>query len=147
VIPSTFTVVKCWRWPRLRWVFLRRFFLNAMTFSPWPWPRISHWTDAPLTSGAPIWGESKTWREQSPALQAGNHAKGTGFTTPILITVGELDYRVPMNNALMWFALNQRLGVTSRLLVFPEENHWILKRRNSIHWYGEVLGWIARHLS
>ena len=55
-MPSTFTVVKCWRWPRLRWVFLRRFFLKAMTFSPWPCSTISHWTEAPLTSGAPILG-------------------------------------------------------------------------------------------
>ena len=55
-MPSTFTVVKCWRWPRLRWVFLRRFFLKAMTFSPWPCSTISHWTEAPDTSGAPILG-------------------------------------------------------------------------------------------
>jgi len=99
-----------------------------------------------VNSGTPIWGDGKTWREQSPALQGGNHAKGTGFTSPILITVGELDYRVPMNNAMMWFALNQRLGVTSKLITFPEENHWILKGENSRFWFSEVQGWLAKWL-
>jgi dipeptidyl aminopeptidase/acylaminoacyl peptidase len=99
-----------------------------------------------VNSGTPIWGDSKVWREQSPALQGGNHAKGTGFTSPILITVGELDYRVPLNNAIMWFALNQRLNVPSRIVTFPEENHWILKGENSKYWFGEVQGWLAKHL-
>ena len=99
-----------------------------------------------VNSGTPVWGDSKTWREQSPALQGGNREKGTGFTAPILITVGELDYRVPMNNAIMWFALNQRLGVRSKLLTFPEENHWILKGEDSRYWFGEVHGWLAKYL-
>jgi dipeptidyl aminopeptidase/acylaminoacyl peptidase len=99
-----------------------------------------------VNAGSPIWGDSPVWREQSPALQAGNHAKGTGFKSPILITVGELDYRVPVNNAYMWFALNQRLNVPSRLLVFPDENHWVLKGENSRHWYGEVHAWLAKYL-
>jgi dipeptidyl aminopeptidase/acylaminoacyl peptidase len=38
-------------------------------------------------------------------------------------------------------------GITARLVHYPDENHWILKRKNSIHWYGEVLGWIARHIA
>jgi dipeptidyl aminopeptidase/acylaminoacyl peptidase len=97
-------------------------------------------------SGSPIWGDAKVWREQSPAMQAGNHDKGTGFKTPILITVGEQDFRVPMNNAIMWFALNQRLNVPSKLIVFPEENHWILKGEDSRYWYGEVQGWLAKYL-
>ncbi|MSU24176.1 MAG: S9 family peptidase, partial [Opitutus sp.] len=99
-----------------------------------------------VNSGTPIWGDSKVWREQSPALQGGNHARGTGFTSPILITVGELDFRVPMNNAIMWFALNQRLGVPSKLITFPEENHWILKGEDSRYWFGEVHGWLAKYL-
>ncbi len=99
-----------------------------------------------VSSGTPIWGDGKTWREQSPALQGGNHAKGTGFKSPILITVGEQDFRVPMNNAMMWFALNQRLDVTSKLITFPEENHWILKGENSRYWFGEVHGWLAKYL-
>lgn len=99
-----------------------------------------------VNSGGPIWGDSPVWRDQSPVMQAGNKEKGTGFTTPILITVGELDYRVPVNNAYMWFALNQRLGVTSKLLVFPEAGHWILKGEDSRYWYGELRGWLAKYL-
>jgi len=99
-----------------------------------------------VNSGGPIWGDSKVWREQSPALQAGNQAKGTGFKSPILITVGELDFRVPMNNAYMWFTLNQRLQVPSRLLVFPEAGHWILRGEDSRYWYGELHAWLAKHL-
>ncbi len=44
--------------------------------------------------GGPVWGPSAIWRDQSPLYQAGNHAKGTGFKTPILITAGERDQRV-----------------------------------------------------
>ena len=99
-----------------------------------------------VNSGSPVWGESKVWRDQSPVMQGGNHAKGTGFKSPILITVGELDYRVPVNNACMWFALNQRLNVPSKLLVFPEAGHWILRGEDSRYWYGEVHAWLAKWL-
>jgi len=99
-----------------------------------------------VNSGGPVWGDQAVWREQSPVLQGGNHAKGTGFTTPILISVGELDYRVPANNALMNFATQQRLNVPSKLLVFPDENHWILKGENSRYFYNEVHGWLAKYL-
>ena len=99
-----------------------------------------------MNSGGPIWGDSKVWHDQSPAMQAGNQDKGTGFKSPILITVGEQDFRVPMNNALMWFTLNQRLDVPSRLLVFPEAGHWILRGEDSRYWYGEVHAWLAKYL-
>ncbi len=99
-----------------------------------------------VNSGSPIWGDSKVWRDQSPVMQAGNAAKGTGFKTPILITVGEMDFRVPMNNAMMFFALQQRLQVPSKLIVFPEENHWILKGEDSKYWFGEVHAWLAKWL-
>ena len=99
-----------------------------------------------VNSGGPVWGDSPTWRDQSPVMQAGNHAKGTGFLTPILITVGEQDFRVPMNNALMNFATQQRLNVPSRLLVFPEAGHWILRGEDSRYWYGEVHAWLAKWL-
>ena len=79
-------------------------------------------------------------------MQAGNHEKGTGFTTPILITVGELDYRVPANNALMNFAVQQRLNVPAKLLVFPDENHWVLKPQNGILWQRTFFNWLDRWL-
>jgi dipeptidyl aminopeptidase/acylaminoacyl peptidase len=99
-----------------------------------------------VNSGGPVWENLPVWREQSPVMQAGNHAKGTGFRTPILITVGELDYRVPINNALMNFATQQRLGTPSKLVVFPDENHWVLKGENSRFFYDEVHGWLKKYL-
>jgi dipeptidyl aminopeptidase/acylaminoacyl peptidase len=42
------------------------------------------------------------------------------------------------------FTALQRQGVPSRLLVFPDENHWVLKPANSVRWHEEVLGWIDR---
>ena len=99
-----------------------------------------------VNSGTPVWSDSPTWREQSPLLQGGNRAKGTGFTSPILITVGELDYRVPINNAYTWFTLNQRLQVPSKLLVFPEAGHWILRGEDSRYFYNEVNAWLEKYL-
>jgi dipeptidyl aminopeptidase/acylaminoacyl peptidase len=103
------------------------------------------WGRETQNGGLP-WAGSKVWMEQSPFYQGGNHAAGTGFKTPILITVGENDFRVPMNNALANFSLQQRLQVPSKLLVFPDENHWVLKGENSRYWYGEVHAWLAKYL-
>ncbi len=99
-----------------------------------------------VNSGGPIWGDKAVWREQSPVLQAGNHEKGTGFLTPILISDGENDFRVPMNNSIMFFTLQQRLRVPSKLLLFPDDNHWILKAEDSRYWYREVQAWLAKYL-
>ena len=57
---------------------------------------------------------------------------------------GELDYRVPLEQGLGMFTALQRRGVPSRLVVFPDENHWVLKPANSVRWYEEVLGWLDR---
>jgi dipeptidyl aminopeptidase/acylaminoacyl peptidase len=97
-------------------------------------------------SGSPVWADSKVWQEQSPVMQGGNHDRGTGFLTPILITVGEQDFRVPLNNALMNFATQQRLNVPSKLLVFPEAGHWILRGEDSRYWYAQVHAWLAKYL-
>ncbi len=99
-----------------------------------------------VNGGGPVWSGLPVWREQSPIMQGANHEKGIGFKTPILITVGELDYRVPVNNALMNFAAQQRLNTPSKLVVFPDENHWILKGENSRYFYNEVHGWLAKYL-
>jgi dipeptidyl aminopeptidase/acylaminoacyl peptidase len=97
-----------------------------------------------LTNGGPIWEQGGAWREQNPIRLVGNHWNKTGWVTPILITAGERDYRVPFNNALETWSYLQRLQVPSKLLVFPEENHWILRGENSRHWYSEVHDWLKR---
>jgi len=68
----------------------------------------------------------------------------TSFKTPTLVIHGERDYRVPLEQGLAMFTALQRQGVPSRLLVFPDENHWVLKPWNSVRWYGEVIGWLDR---
>jgi dipeptidyl aminopeptidase/acylaminoacyl peptidase len=60
--------------------------------------------------------------------------------------VGEKDARVPMNNTIENWTYLQRLQVPSRLLVFPDENHWISRGEDSRYWYGEVRIWLARWL-
>ncbi|HTN49207.1 MAG TPA: S9 family peptidase [Burkholderiaceae bacterium] len=68
------------------------------------------------------------------------------WKTPALIIHGELDYRCPISEGLNLFEALQYHGVPSELLVFPDENHWILKPRNIVAWYETVLGFIGRHL-
>lgn len=72
-----------------------------------------------------------------------HHVKN--WRTPMLVIHGEKDFRVPYAQGLATFTALQRLGVESRFVVYPDENHWILKPANSIHWYGTVLDWLDRH--
>jgi dipeptidyl aminopeptidase/acylaminoacyl peptidase len=68
------------------------------------------------------------------------------WRTPTLVIHGEKDFRVPYTQGLGIFTALQRKGIPSRLLLFPDENHWILKPANSIQWHDEVLGWLDQWL-
>ena len=68
------------------------------------------------------------------------------WKTPMLVIHGEQDFRIPYPQGLAAFTALQRRGIESRLLVFPDENHWVLKPANSILWYHTVLGWLDTHL-
>jgi len=68
------------------------------------------------------------------------------FKTPMLILHGERDYRVPVTQGLELYGTLTAKGVPARLVVYPDENHWILKGQNAKHWYGEVLGFLATYL-
>jgi dipeptidyl aminopeptidase/acylaminoacyl peptidase len=68
------------------------------------------------------------------------------FKTPTLVTHGELDYRVPINQGLELFTALQRRGVPSKLLYFPDEGHWVLKPQNSKLWYQTVGDWLDQWL-
>jgi dipeptidyl aminopeptidase/acylaminoacyl peptidase len=70
----------------------------------------------------------------------------TAWRTPMLVVHGGLDYRVPLAQGLGTFTALQRRGIESKLLYFPDENHWVLKPQNSILWYRTVLGWLDAHL-
>jgi len=71
--------------------------------------------------------------------------KVTEWRTPMLVIHGEKDFRVPYSQGLATFTALQRRGIESRFVVFPDENHWILKPANSIYWYGTVLDWLDAH--
>ncbi len=66
------------------------------------------------------------------------------WKTPMLVIHSALDYRIPIDQGLGVFNALQRQGVPSRLLVFPDENHWILKAGNSLLWHQTVLDWLGQ---
>lgn len=89
----------------------------------------------------PAWNSSlKVWRDQSPFYRS------TRLKSPILVTFGEKDFRVPLNNGLEFWTVLKRQDVPSRLVIFPDENHWVLKGENSRYFYSEVHGWLGRYL-
>lgn len=91
-------------------------------------------------SGGPVWEQGPVWREQNPIRFAAN------FKTPILLSVGENDFRVPLNQTLENWSVLQRLQIPSKLIVWPDENHWILKGENSKFFYQEVHGWLKKYV-
>jgi dipeptidyl aminopeptidase/acylaminoacyl peptidase len=81
------------------------------------------------------------------AIDRWNPARfASGFSSPMLVVHGENDYRVPVTQALAVYGVYKAKQVPARLVCFPDENHWVLKPQNGRHWYGEVLGWLARFL-
>jgi len=64
----------------------------------------------------------------------------------MLVIHGEKDFRVPYSQGLAAFTALQRRGIESRFVVYPDENHWILKPANSLQWHAEVLDWLKKHL-
>ncbi len=86
------------------------------------------------------WTNPAMYSRWSPHKFAGN------FNTPTLVTAGELDYRVPYTESLQLYTALQRKGVDSKLILFPDEGHWILKPQNSRFWYNSVLNWFKAEL-
>ena len=93
-----------------------------------------------LASGGPPWAGNPVWREQSALSYAAN------WKTPMLLSIGERDFRVPIGNTLENWSALQRMRVPSRLLVWPDAWHWILKAEDSRHFYEEVHAWLAKYL-
>jgi dipeptidyl aminopeptidase/acylaminoacyl peptidase len=89
-------------------------------------------------SGVP-WKDTDQ-RKWSPHVYAAN------FKTPNLIIHNELDFRVPIGQGMELFSTLQRQGVPSRLVMFPDEGHWILKPQNSERWHQEIFTWLADYL-
>lgn len=85
-----------------------------------------------------FWEKPEEFARYSPHTSAGN------FNTPTLVVHGQLDYRVPLNHGIELFNVLQNRGVESRLVYYPDENHWVLKSQNSLNWYKEVRQWIEK---
>jgi dipeptidyl aminopeptidase/acylaminoacyl peptidase len=89
--------------------------------------------------GAWYWDDPKQIAKQSP------HAFAGTMSTPTLVIHGALDYRVPDAQGLAYYNTLKARRVDARLLWFPDENHWVLKPRNSRQWYGEFFAWLRAH--
>jgi dipeptidyl aminopeptidase/acylaminoacyl peptidase len=89
--------------------------------------------------GGPPWAtdDYKKWSPQEYAKD---------FATPELIVHGERDYRIPVEQAYLMFSLLQRKGIPSKLIVFPDENHWVLKPGNARLWYASMIDWFHQWL-
>ena len=68
------------------------------------------------------------------------------FNTPIMIIHGELDYRVPIGEGMQLFTAVQRKGIDSKILIFPDEGHWVLKPQNLQLWFTTILDWTDKYL-
>ncbi len=92
------------------------------------------------------WDHGGPWwqRQDAEKWNPVNHV--TKWKTPTLVIHGEKDFRIPYSQSLAAFTALQRQGIESKLLIFPDENHWVLKAQNSVQWHRNVFDWLGRHL-
>lgn len=89
-------------------------------------------------NGGPVYEQAAEYERWNPINTVAS------WKTPMLVVIGDKDYRVPYTQGIGTFTALQRRGIPSRLLRFPDENHWVLKPQNSIQWYAEVQRWLDR---
>lgn len=95
--------------------------------------------------GGPYWEtENAAAQKSANEFNPVNYVKK--WNTPILIIQGGKDYRVPIEQGLSAFQAAQLLGIKSKLLYFPEENHWVLQNQNSLVWQHEFYNWLKETL-
>ena len=87
-----------------------------------------------------FWEDPERFMRNSPHMNAAN------FKTPTLIIHGQQDLRVPVNHGIELFNTLQNRGVPSKLVYFPDENHWVLKPQNSLFWYETSRQWIEQYV-
>jgi dipeptidyl aminopeptidase/acylaminoacyl peptidase len=100
------------------------------------------WFEEHDSQGTP-WTAPENYKKWSPSTYAADLVK---YQTPTLVLAGERDYRVPYTQSLEFFSALQRQGVPSKLVVFPDEGHWVLKPQNSQFWYKTFLDWLAEYM-
>jgi dipeptidyl aminopeptidase/acylaminoacyl peptidase len=92
------------------------------------------------------WDNGGPWTTRSDAEKWNPVNHVAKWKTPTLVIHGEKDYRIPYAQSLAAFTALQQQGVESKLLVFPDENHWVLKPKNSIQWHRTVFDWVGKYL-
>ncbi len=92
------------------------------------------------------WEHGKPWESSTADKAASPHLYAANFKTPMLIIHNDLDFRVPTTEGLQAFTVLQRQGVPSKLLMFPDEGHWVLKPANSELWHQTIFDWLAVYL-
>ena len=92
------------------------------------------------------WDNGGPWTTRSDAEKWNPVNHVTKWKTPTLVIHGEKDYRIPYSQSLAAFTALQQQGVESKLLVFPDENHWVLKPKNSLQWHRTVFDWVGKYL-
>jgi dipeptidyl aminopeptidase/acylaminoacyl peptidase len=97
------------------------------------------WFEEWENGGVP-WERPEEFEKFSPSRFVGK------WKTPTLVIQGGKDYRIPETQGLSTFTALQRRGIPSKLLYFPDENHWVMKPKNSILWHQTVIGWLDQWL-
>ena len=100
------------------------------------------WFEEHDMQGTP-WTNPESYKKWSPSTYAADLGK---YKTPTLVICGEMDYRVPYTQSLEFFSALQRQGVPSKLVIFPDEGHWIGKPQNAKFWYATFLDWLSTYL-
>jgi len=99
------------------------------------------WFEEHDLQGTP-WTNPESYRKWAPVTYASALGK---YKTPTLVVAGESDYRVPYTQSLEFFSALQRQEVPSKLVVFPDEGHWVLKPQNSQFWYKTFIEWVDKY--
>ena len=107
--------------------------LMAQFASDAAWGRPNNYGGAPWTDPAKV-------DLKSPSRYAKN------FVTPTLILHGEKDYRVPVTQGINLYGVLQGKGVPTRIVIFPDENHWVLKPQAALLWWKETIAWLDRYI-
>ena len=95
----------------------------------------------------PEWEMGGTpWDKKEPYVRFSPSEYVQNWKTPMLVIHGALDFRLPETEGMAVFTALQRRGIPSKFLYFPDENHWVLKAKNSILWHETVIGWLDQWL-
>jgi dipeptidyl aminopeptidase/acylaminoacyl peptidase len=88
--------------------------------------------------GGEVWETREFYEKWDPSRFTQN------WTQPMLLIHGEKDFRSPFLDSISAFTIMQKKGIESRLLVFPNENHWVLNAENLLQWMENIFGWINK---